>query len=148
MRAAVKVLELHGVCVVVEWFLETFKQDLYNTVAPNFWKNFQCAVPVENILSHVCRAFENLYAHLKSYNVSFERLAGVQELLHGCAQMDTKAEAQLLLKAVVFSSTTKSFQDAMLEFYSQAFKAFDSSTSDSQGNFFYFTYLAAHEICG
>lgn len=135
VQAAVKVLELHKIDhVITEWFLETFKRDLYNTVAPNFWNNFQSPIAADAIITHVCKAFETLYAHLKSYNVSFERIGGIHSLQKCSKPLDIKSEAQLLLKAVVFSSTTRSFQDAMLEFYSQSFKAFDSSTSDNKGS--------------
>ena len=40
----------------------------------------------------------------------------------------TRKHAQMLLKAIVFSKTTKFFHEAMHEMYSHAFRAFDSIT--------------------
>lgn len=131
--------------IISEWFFESFQRDLHDRISPKFWRHFQTPVSDNNIISHVCFAIKELYDHLAEYTSCFERLSTIQTLLqpdiaggHKAHVNLARARAQLMLKAIIFSHTTKHFQDAFHNFYFRAFKSFDTTDLDDLGKFIFF----------
>ena len=129
--------------IINEWFFETFQRELQGYIAAQFWAHFQAGIPGNVVISHICQAFAELYKQIAAYSACFERLAMIQTLLqpdieggHETHTEHAREHAQMLLKAIVFSHTTRYFQEAFHEFYYRAFKAFDSTDIDDLGTVF------------
>ena len=101
----------------------------------------QTSISKDRVVPHVCQAFQQLYDDLHAYSPCFERLGHLQQLAATPSHTDdlekvikdTEDRAKLLLKAIGFTSATRPFQEAMLELYSKAFKAFDAATPEPSG---------------
>ena len=142
LTAVVRALNEAGLSeVLTEWLTETFSQYLYNDVAPSFWKCFASPIEQDSVIQHLCATFQQLYNHLTAYNPCFDRLAQLHVLFNQeCGGVSSSfsrdgmhEHMQLLVKAIIFPSVTPAFQNALVQFYTKAFKASESSASKASG---------------
>ena len=140
LRNAVKVLQEHDIVhVLSEWFFCTAQQQLHSQVVPLFWSHFKSALCDTDVITAVCMSIEELHGSLSSYWPSLEQLTVVQSYVsdhmfdHVAYREGLTSRLQLLFKAIIFSCPRKHFQDAMYQFYVQAFKAFNQSRKGSGG---------------
>ena len=129
--------------MISEYFFSEFEEDLIENVTSKFWSYFSSPIE-DDIFSHVCTAFTLLHQHYYSYDESFRCLENIRSILSECEDFNTdnsnfvitsslKEHAQIYIKAIVFRNTTPHFQRTILDFYSQAFQAFDPSSNANKG---------------
>ncbi|XP_061459811.1 anaphase-promoting complex subunit 2 [Rhineura floridana] len=130
LLSAVEVLrryDLHS--VLEEWFLEVLQTDLQANVAPEFWN---CIAQYENTVEEpqcfllLLDAFCLLKGRLDPYLHSMDLLeewtrAG---LLLRAGSQGLREKVYTMFRAILFFSTTKTFQDMIQQFYSRSFKIY------------------------
>lgn len=129
--------------IVEEWFLECMQIKLRQEVAPVFWNFFpKNSQTEESFESQLFLAVNYLHGVTSCYIPCIQRLESLINIhkWKRCTLIpDTiKLSDQmiLLVKAVVFSLIPVHFQNVVDKFYSQAFKVFHHSSSDSdQGKY-------------
>ncbi|KFR15832.1 Anaphase-promoting complex subunit 2, partial [Opisthocomus hoazin] len=130
LRAALDVLrcyDLHS--IVEEWFLEVLQTDLQANIAPEFWN---CIGQYENTAeepqcsSLLLDAFCLLKCRLDPYLNSLELLGRWTKagLLLGTGAQTLQEKVYTMFKAILFFSTTKSFQEMIQQFYSRTFRIY------------------------
>lgn len=130
LRAALDVLQRHDLhCVVEEWFMEVLQTDLQANIAPEFWN---CIGQYENtaeepqcaslLLDAFCLLKRRLVPYLNSLEL-LERWTKAGLLLGTGAQM-LQEKFYTMFKAILFFSTTESFQEMIQQFYSRTFRIY------------------------
>uniref|UniRef100_A0A8B9NA01 Anaphase-promoting complex subunit 2 n=1 Tax=Accipiter nisus TaxID=211598 RepID=A0A8B9NA01_9AVES len=130
LRAALDVLrcyDLHS--IVEEWFIEVLQTDLQANIAPEFWN---CIGQYENTAdepqcsSLLLDAFCLLKCRLDPYLNSLELLERWTKagLLLGTGAQMLQEKVYTMFKAILFFSTTKSFQEMIQQFYSRTFRIY------------------------
>ncbi|KAK4811401.1 hypothetical protein QYF61_005050 [Mycteria americana] len=130
LRAALDVLrcyDLHS--VMEEWFIEVLQTDLQANIAPEFWN---CISQYENTAeepqcsSLLLDAFCLLKCRLDPYLNSLELLERWTKagLLLGTGAQMLQEKVYTMFKAILFFSTTKSFQKMIQQFYSRTFRIY------------------------
>uniref|UniRef100_A0A8C3KQR3 Anaphase-promoting complex subunit 2 n=1 Tax=Calidris pygmaea TaxID=425635 RepID=A0A8C3KQR3_9CHAR len=130
LRAALEVLrcyDLHS--IVEEWFIEVLQTDLQANIAPEFWN---CIGQYENTAeepqcsSLLLDAFCLLKCRLDPYLNSLELLERWTKagLLLGTGAQMLQEKVYTMFKAILFFSTTKSFQEMIQQFYSRTFRIY------------------------
>eukprot|EP00062_Callorhinchus_milii_P014829 gi/632964421/ref/XP_007898391.1/ PREDICTED: anaphase-promoting complex subunit 2 [Callorhinchus milii] len=130
MRAALEVLQRYNLhLVVVEWFMEVLQIDLQRKIAPEFW---DFLTQRENMVTEQQRskllydAFCMVDKRLASYLCSLKHLEIWEEagLINSVGPGTLKDKVYNMFKAVLFFSTTQSFQEIIYEFYTRAFSIY------------------------
>lgn len=130
LEAAVEVLrryDLHS--MLEEWFLEVLQTDLQAHIAPEFWN---CIAQYENTAEEpqcsllLLDAFCLLKGRLDPYLDSMDFLekwtrAG---LLLGTGAQGLQEKVYNMFRAILFFSTTQTFQAMIQQFYSRSFKIY------------------------
>lgn len=130
LRAALDVLrcyDLHS--IVEEWFIEVLQTDLQANIAPEFWN---CIGQYENTAEEpqcsalLLDAFCLLKCRLDPYLNSLELLERWTKagLLLGTGAQMLQEKVYTMFKAILFFSTTKSFQEMIQQFYSRTFRIY------------------------
>ncbi|NXX83487.1 ANC2 protein, partial [Urocolius indicus] len=130
LQAALDVLrgyDLHS--VLEEWFIEVLQTDLQANIAPEFWN---CVSQYENTAeepqssSLLLEAFCLLKCRLDPYLNSLELLERWTEagLLLGTGAQMLQEKVYTMFRAILFFSTTKSFQEMIQKFYSRTFRIY------------------------
>lgn len=130
LRAALDVLhcyDLHS--IVEEWFIEVLQTDLQANIAPEFWN---CIGQYENTAEEpqcaalLLDAFSLLKCRLEPYLNSLELLEQWTKagLLLGTGAQTLQEKVYTMFKAILFFSTTKSFQEMIQQFYSRTFRIY------------------------
>ncbi|XP_069729188.1 anaphase-promoting complex subunit 2-like [Phaenicophaeus curvirostris] len=130
LRAALGVLrcyDLHS--VVEEWFLEVLQTDLQANIAPEFWNcinQYENAAEEPQCSALLLDAFCLLRRRLEPYLNSLELLERWTEagLLLGTGAQTLQEKVYTMFRAILFFTTTKSFQEMIQQFYSRTFRIY------------------------
>ncbi|XP_069729718.1 anaphase-promoting complex subunit 2-like [Phaenicophaeus curvirostris] len=130
LRAALGVLrcyDLHS--VVEEWFLEVLQTDLQANIAPEFWNcinQYKNAAEEPQCSALLLDAFCLLKCRLEPYLNSLELLERWTEagLLLGTGAQTLQEKVYTMFRAILFFTTTKSFQEMIQQFYSRTFRIY------------------------
>ncbi|XP_069729720.1 anaphase-promoting complex subunit 2-like [Phaenicophaeus curvirostris] len=130
LRAALGVLrcyDLHS--VVEEWFLEVLQTDLQANIAPEFWNcinQYENAAEEPQCSALLLDAFCLLKCRLEPYLNSLELLERWTEagLLLGTGAQTLQEKVYTMFRAILFFTTTKSFQEMIQQFYSRTFRIY------------------------
>ncbi|XP_068020284.1 anaphase-promoting complex subunit 2 [Melanerpes formicivorus] len=130
LRAALEVLrcyDLHS--VVEEWFIEVLQTDLQVNIGPEFWNSinqYESTAEEAQCSSLLLDAFCLLKCRLDPYLNSLELLERWTKagLLLGTGAQMLQEKVYTMFKAILFFSTTKSFQEMIQQFYSRTFKIY------------------------
>ncbi|NWY96825.1 ANC2 protein, partial [Loxia curvirostra] len=130
LRAALDVLQCYDLhSIVEEWFIEVLQTDLQANIAPEFWN---CIGQYENTAGEpqcaalLLDAFSLLKCRLEPYLNSLELLERWTKagLLLGTGAQTLQEKVYTMFKAILFFSTTKSFQLMIQQFYSRTFRIY------------------------
>ncbi|XP_030391697.1 anaphase-promoting complex subunit 2 [Gopherus evgoodei] len=130
LRAAVEVLQRYGLhSVLEEWFTEVLQTDLQANIAPEFWN---CIGQYENTAEEpqcsllLLDAFCLLKCRLDPYLNSLDLLEKWTKmgLLLGTGSQMLREKVYTMFKAILFFTTTKTFQEMIQQFYSRTFKIY------------------------
>jgi anaphase-promoting complex subunit 2 len=138
---AVEVLYERGIdgSVVHDWFFESVRRHFSLEVATQFWTHFEQSVPDSAVFDVLEKSFGNLHAELTKYLTLTSRLIKIENIFHtmngdslnlddsGCQQ--TCDQLRLIMKATVFTRTSRFFVEAVQHFLHRAFRAFDAKHS-------------------
>ncbi|KAJ6652016.1 hypothetical protein lerEdw1_015841 [Lerista edwardsae] len=139
LQAAVEVLRRYDLHTALEeWFLEVLQTDLQAHIAPEFWN---CVAQYENTAEEpqcsllLLDAFSLLQRRLDPYLCSMELLEAWTKagLLLGTGSQGLREKVYTMLKAILFFSTTKAFQEMIQQFYSRSFKIYMRQWRRSEG---------------
>uniref|UniRef100_A0A8C4V8E2 Anaphase-promoting complex subunit 2 n=1 Tax=Falco tinnunculus TaxID=100819 RepID=A0A8C4V8E2_FALTI len=130
LRAALDILrryDLHS--VVEEWFVEVLQMDLQANIAPEFWNGIgqhENTAEEPQCSSLLLDAFGLLRRRLDPYLNSLELLERWTEagLLLGTGAQTLQEKVYTMFKAILFFSTTKSFQEMIQQFYGRTFRIY------------------------
>lgn len=130
LRAALDVLrcyDLHS--IVEEWFIEVLQTDLQANIAPEFWNcigQYESTAEEPQCAALLLDAFSLLKCHLEPYMNSLELLEQWTKagLLLGTGAQTLQEKVYTMFKAILFFSTTKSFQEMIQQFYSRTFRIY------------------------
>ncbi|XP_066466867.1 anaphase-promoting complex subunit 2 [Tiliqua scincoides] len=130
LQVAVEVLQRYDLhSVLEEWFLEVLQTDLQANIAPEFWN---CIAQYENMAEEpqcsllLLDAFSLLQRRLDHYLYSMELLESWTKagLLLGTGSQGVREKVYTMFRAILFFSTTKTFQELIQQFYSRSFKIY------------------------
>ncbi|KAJ7308077.1 hypothetical protein JRQ81_008582 [Phrynocephalus forsythii] len=130
LQAAVEVLGAYGLhAALEEWFSEVLQVDLQANVAPEFWN---CVAQYENTAEEpqcsllLLDAFSLLRRRLDPYLRSLDLLEkwSREGLLLGTGSQGLREKVYTMFRAILFFSTTTSFQEMIQRFYSRSFKIY------------------------
>ncbi|XP_078498278.1 anaphase-promoting complex subunit 2 isoform X1 [Lissotriton helveticus] len=130
LKAALEVLQSYGLhSFIEEWFTEVLQTDLQANIAPEFWN---CITQYENTIEEqqcallLLDAFRLLKCRLDPYLNSLDLLERWTRmgLLLGSGSQTLREKVYTMLKAILFFSATKTFQDMIQQFYSRSFKIY------------------------
>jgi len=121
--------------IIEEWFLETLQEDLRQKVGPHFWDFFtgEQSKPVQ-----LMEAVEYLHKVTMDYLPCIQRLESTTQIKRwrkSSTLFNTSSLTEafiLLMKATLFSLFPKAFQEIVDKFYSDAFKVFHHTTTDTE----------------
>lgn len=130
LKAALEVLqdyELH--LVLEEWFTEVLQMDLQRSIAPEFWNGMnqqENAVEEQQCTHLLLDTFRLLITRLDPYLKSLDILGRWADmaLLPGSNSQTLRDKVFTMIKAILFFSTPKTFQNMILQFYSRTFKIY------------------------
>ncbi|XP_075041569.1 anaphase-promoting complex subunit 2 [Mixophyes fleayi] len=143
LKAAFEVLHgynLHS--VLEEWFTEVLQMDLQRNIAPEFWNGInqqENAVEEQQCILLLLETFSLLMSRLDPYLKSLDLLGRWADmgLLPGSDSQTLQDKVFTMFKAILFFSTSKTFQNMIQQFYSRTFKIYmkqkkrgDDSVSD------------------
>lgn len=135
-----RVCGLHA--VVEEWFTEVLQMDLQRNIAPEFWNGInqqENAVEEQECVLLLLDTFRLLLSRLEPYLKSLDILGRWADMgfLHGSDSQVLRDKVFTMFKAILFFSTSKTFQSMVQRFYSRTFKIYmrqkkrgDESISD------------------
>lgn len=132
-KSAVDILQQNGISpMILEWFMETVKQDLQQNIVPRFWSYFsdKSSHSGNGITSHpLIEAVNGLHADMFARYPALTRLQSVQEYIsnptsQGDADGSVFNLVKLHLRATLFAQKPLKFERIILQFYSTAFNAF------------------------
>ncbi|XP_069603848.1 anaphase-promoting complex subunit 2 isoform X1 [Ranitomeya imitator] len=130
LKAALEVLleyDLHS--VLEEWFTEVLQMDLQRNIAPEFWNGMnqqENSVEEQQCTALLLDTFRLLITRLDPYLKSLDILGKWADmaLLPGSDSQTLREKVFTMIKAILFFSTSKSFQSMIQQFYSRTFKIF------------------------
>lgn len=139
LRAAVEVLRAHGLhSVLEEWFVEVLQNDLQAHIAPDFWnavsQHEACADEPQCLLL-LLDAFGLLESRLDPYLQSLELLEKWTRLglLMGTGAQGLREKVHTTLRAVLFFSTPRPFQDMVQRLYGRFLRVYMQSKRKGEG---------------
>ncbi|CAH1786015.1 unnamed protein product, partial [Owenia fusiformis] len=128
VETSVDVLRHAGIShIIAEWFLETIKKHLRQTIAPTFWSNFEHDPSASQNCYQLAVAINALHQSLMDYESYIQKIMLIQQYLssHGIKMCsNVKERCHVLYRAIIFNSCPIYFQDIVNKFYTQAFKVF------------------------
>lgn len=140
LQAAVEVLRRHDLHLVLEeWFLEVLQTDLQANVGPEFWNGI---AQQENLAEEqqcsllLLDAFSLLQRRLDPYLCSMELMESWTQagLLLGTGSQGLREKVYTMFRAILFFSTTKTFQELIQQFYSRSFKIYMRQWKRGEGD--------------
>ncbi|XP_073456018.1 anaphase-promoting complex subunit 2 [Aquarana catesbeiana] len=130
LKIALDVLRVCGLHTVVEeWFIEVLQMDLQRNIAPEFWNGInqqENAVEEQECVLLLLDTFRLLLSRLEPYLKSLEILGRWADMgfLHGSDSQILRDKVFTMFKAILFFSTSKTFQNMVQQFYSRTFKIY------------------------
>ncbi|XP_044295686.1 anaphase-promoting complex subunit 2 [Varanus komodoensis] len=130
LRAAVEALRQHDLHPVLEeWFLEVLQTDLQRSIAPELWTciaQHEQAAEEPQCSRLLLGAFCQLKSRLDPYLHSLDLMEAWTRdgLLLGTGSQGLREKVCTMLRAILFFSTTKAFQEMIQRFYSRSFKIY------------------------
>ncbi|XP_040298045.1 anaphase-promoting complex subunit 2 [Bufo bufo] len=130
LKAALEVLvdfELQS--VLEEWFIEVLQMDLQRNIAPEFWNGMnqqENAVEEQQCTALLLDTFRLLLTRLDPYLKSLDLLGRWADvaLLPGSDSQMLRDKVFTMIKAILFFSTSKTFQSMIQQFYTRTFKIY------------------------
>ncbi|XP_063792234.1 anaphase-promoting complex subunit 2 [Pseudophryne corroboree] len=130
LKAALEVLHIYDLhSVLEEWFTEVLQMDLQRNIAPEFWNGInqqENAVEEQQCILLLLETFRLLVSRLDPYLNSLELLGRWADmgLLLGSDSQVLQDKVFTMFKAILFFSTSKTFQNMIQQFYSRTFKIY------------------------
>ncbi|XP_036607561.1 anaphase-promoting complex subunit 2 [Trichosurus vulpecula] len=140
LQAAVEVLkcyELHS--ILEEWFTEVLQTDLQSNIAPEFWNGiaqYENTVEEPQCILLLLEAFGLLKCRLDPYLNSLDLLEKWTQmgLLLGTGSQGLREKVYTMFRAILFFSTTKTFQEMIQQFYGRTFKIYMHQQKKKKGD--------------
>ena len=127
--------------VLREWFFNSVQHRFSNEVAPQFWKEYELAVPESSVVKLLGTTIGRLYDEFETWLTLAERLDYVENYLVGRTQLAShqtntlcrrsRDHLLLIIKATVFSGAPSHFVTAIHCLLNSAFRSYNSKCSDA-----------------
>uniref|UniRef100_A0A8C5PE30 Anaphase-promoting complex subunit 2 n=1 Tax=Leptobrachium leishanense TaxID=445787 RepID=A0A8C5PE30_9ANUR len=132
LKAALCVLQEYELHTVLEdWFTEVLQSDLQRNIAPEFWNGInqqENKAEEPHCILLLLDTFRLLASRLDPYLKSLDMLGHWADtgLLLGSDSQSLRNKVFTMFKAILFFSTSRSFQDMIQTFYSRTFNIYMS----------------------
>ncbi|KAM3911969.1 anaphase-promoting complex subunit 2 [Leptodactylus fuscus] len=130
LKAALEVLLDYDLQPVLEeWFTEVLQMDLQRNITPEFWNGInqqENAVEEQQCTILLLDTFRLLMTRLDPYLKSLDIMGRWADmaLLPGSDSQTLREKVFTMIKAILFFSTSKSFQSMIQQFYTRTFKIY------------------------